>query len=721
MPVVMVETPAAVPVKEPVVPVSRFADVNNLPAPTLKAFTVNGLGGAGGMFCPTISAFDPNFMMIACDMSGAYYSYDGGKTWTIIQFTELSSSLSTHPCILKDEVLWVKGSELRRSTDRGKTWRPVVAGKQPWGEAVTRIAASPDGASIFIGTDKGLWASSDRGANWLKAGDGKCGGIVVLGDRVYVALDSNLLQGDLTGGAWTTVPVPNGTGITALAGGMAGETVALYATADGVGVIKSIDKGATWEVKTATFEKQNDIVMSPNQTDVAWTAQTGSGGLKIWRTADGGATWTGCFDMGTNVERSWVQTELSWGYYIVDLGLGADPANPNTAVMSTQGDFYITRDAGKSWQQLMNKPIGKQGDAPGYRYACTGLEVTSCWKYLFDPSDYNKQYIAYSDIGFGRTVDAGATWIHAAKGTPWGNTFYDVVFDPYTPGAMYAAGSNRHDIPHWTHVSGNTGNPHAIGGVVMSKDFAAHWEKIGTGYPNLPCTSICIDPATPAGNLTMYATFYEGGVYKSMDNGATWVNKSRGLGNEGNMHCYRVRRHPKDGSLYCLITAHRFNLEFPVPGGVWKSTDGAETWVDITKDQQWAWPTTLALHPADPNTIYVTTATTPKHKQGGLNKTTDGGKTWTQVLSDKMLFDGMGGSGYDHPMSIALHPENQEIVYCGTNAHGLWISLNGGKDWKPFKNVMFSNVQSITFDPKDPTTIVLTTFGGGVWRGPYVP
>ena len=90
-------------------------------------------------------------------------------------------------------------------------------------------------------------------------------------------------------------------------------------------------KKSAWEpfppnVVLSMMDK-NDVAMAHNQTDVVWTAQTGRGGKRIWRSADGGKSWTDCFNMRSNVERSWVQTELKWGYYIVHLGLGADPSN----------------------------------------------------------------------------------------------------------------------------------------------------------------------------------------------------------------------------------------------------------------------------------------------------------------------------------------------------------------------------------------------------------
>jgi hypothetical protein len=80
-----------------------------------------------------------------------------------------------------------------------------------------------------------------------------------------------------------------------------------------------------------------------------------------------------------------------------------------------------------------------------------------------------------------------------------------------------------------------------------------------------------------------------------------------------------------------------------------------------------------------------------------------------------------GGSGYDHFMSVALHPDDGTLVYVGSNAHGLWLSQDGGDGWQHWQSFPFSNVQSVNVDPRDTARLVATTFGGGVWEGPHLP
>ncbi len=686
-------------------------------------FEVLGIGGAGGMFTPAVSP-DGSVMLISCDMSGSYRSLDGGKTWEMIHWREVSGSRGCRPCFSPDgAIYWIAGRTLKVSRDKAKTWQPAVKGEAPWGKGgVTQIAA--DAKAVYVGTAAGIWRKPADG-QWKKVVEGKCGPLVAVGGSVFAVAGGGLTISTDGGANWSkaTVTGAEGKPIAALAAGKGEGGKVLFAGVPALGVAKSTDGGKTWKL-LAGSPKAGDILMATNQADVAYAIDAGRA-KKVWRTADGGKTWSSCFRMGGgngNVERSWVQTELKWGYYITQYGLGVHPGNPDVALVSTQGDFYITRNGGKSWLQLMNIGVGPAEGDPGYRYKCNGLEVTSCWEYLFDPFDKDKHYIAYTDIGFCRSLDRGKTWISATKGSPWRNTYYKVICDPKTKGRLYAAAANRHDIPHWTHVDSNKGR-HAVGGVIVSDDFGKRWRVLGTGLPKLPCTYLAMDPKTadkPDGERIFYCTLYEGGVYKSTDGGRTWKKKSKGLGNPGNMHCFMIQVHPKTGDIYCSITAHRHGSKFPVAGGLWKSTDGAETWVDVSKSAKLYWPAAFLVHPEKPEVMYLSAATIPGGRQGGIYKTTDGGATWKRILKDED-FAATGGAGYVHCLFLNFHPDDPDRIYAGTSGHGLWRTKDAGKTWKRFEGIPFKPCQNVAFDPDDRTIMYVTTFGGGVWKGPYEP
>jgi hypothetical protein len=86
--------------------------------------------------------------------------------------------------------------------------------------------------------------------------------------------------------------------------------------------------------------------------------------------------------------------------------------------------------------------------------------VTTTWHHYVDPFEPSRHYIAYTDIGFARSLDGGKTWIwwEDSKAAPWRNTCYELAFDPDIPGKIWGAFSNVHDIPTTTSSPGATGH-----------------------------------------------------------------------------------------------------------------------------------------------------------------------------------------------------------------------------------------------------------------------
>lgn len=709
------------------------------PVPGL--FEVTGMGGAGGMYTPASSPVNPDFMLVSCDMSGSYRSLNGGGFWEMINSMQLSSSMKCRPMFVGEKVYWILDGQLRASSDSGKTWRPVPEGAAPWGsEGVSRLSHLPGTPPILIvGAGNNVHVSADGGKTWNAGakGTGGVNGLAVAGITLFSAIGTQIWKSSDSGKTWNTMEIAqaNGKPVVALAAGAENGSQIVFAVVDDEGVLRSNDLGETW-IKvlgkdsmtsdgTRVVSELSDIVMPGNQVNAAYVNSVN----QVFKTENGGTTWVSVFRMDSNsnpgksslpfnVEKSWVQTEVKWGYDISPAGVGVNPSNPNIAMVTTQGDFYKTTDGGNSWKQIMNEKVGVKPGDPGNRFRSIGLEVTSSWQFLFDPFDTSRYYIAYTDIGFARSVDQGKTWIHSVSGSgSWGNTYYHIAFDPEIKGRMYAAASSRHDIPHWSHTSSNTS--YHQGGVVMSSNHGISWTQKSNGLPLVPCTWVELDPKSPKEKRTLYAAMYEQGIYKSVDNGDTWEKKSNGLGNPGNMHVLQVQIQPGTGNLFASITAHRHDNSFPVAGGLWKSIDGGENWTDLTATLGLKWATHFALHPDNPDIIYLSAATAAGAPQGGVYKTTDGGKNWERLLSDADFAKRCPPS-YVHSMQVQLHPKNPDYVYLATT-HGLWVSTNGGKEWEWFDNFPFRRVQNVTFDPRNPELMIVNTFGGGVWRGFCLP
>jgi hypothetical protein len=279
---------------------------------------------------------------------------------------------------------------------------------------------------------------------------------------------------------------------------------------------------------------------------------------------------------------------------------------------------------------------------------------------------------------------------------------------------FYAAAALKHDVPGWAATESARGS----GGVQKSIDHCLSWTSISNGLPSdtFACVAMEMDLKSDPQKRTLYASMFGDGVYKTTDGGANWLRASEGLGGAENRHVYALYLHP-NGTLYCLITGKHTNLDFVKGAGLYKSTDGAKTWSCITESLTVYWPTEFHVDEENPNVIWLSGADVPKYSTGGLYKTVDGGKTWNVILTNKDFDQKM--SAYVHCFALTQHPTRKSVLYLSTWTHGLQISEDAGKTWRAFKGIPFTKPNRVSFDPENPDTIYVTTYGGGVWKGPW--
>jgi hypothetical protein len=67
------------------------------PAPRFDPWTIIGPGGGGTMIAPTISPHDPNIVVEHCDMTGAYITHDGGRSWRMFNLRSVVSVFAFDP------------------------------------------------------------------------------------------------------------------------------------------------------------------------------------------------------------------------------------------------------------------------------------------------------------------------------------------------------------------------------------------------------------------------------------------------------------------------------------------------------------------------------------------------------------------------------------------------------------------------------------------------
>src|SRR5215475_11291284 len=86
-------------------------------------FRIVGPGGGGAMFHPTVSPHDVNTVLVSCDMTGAYVSHDGAKSWRMFNLRGVVGFFVFDP--QDRNVMYAESNGLWQSKDAGETWNLI--------------------------------------------------------------------------------------------------------------------------------------------------------------------------------------------------------------------------------------------------------------------------------------------------------------------------------------------------------------------------------------------------------------------------------------------------------------------------------------------------------------------------------------------------------------------------------------------------------------------
>ncbi len=359
------------------------------------------------------------------------------------------------------------------------------------------------------------------------------------------------------------------------------------------------------------------------------------------------------------------------------------PTQPNVFyVGAVNGGVWKSNDFGRTWN-----PIFDQQD------------TQSIGAIAAAPSDPNIVYVASGEglhrpdlsVGDGiyKSTDAGKTWTHL--GLRDGKQIPALALDPHDPKRLFAA------------VLGHPYGPNEERGIFRSTDGGETWQKVLYKDENTGGSDVEIDPSNPD---VMYASLWEvregpwednneldgtgGGLFKSTDGGNTWKPLKNGLPADLSQINVTIAASQPSRLYAAVATTTHGDYGTDKGLGFYRSDDAGENWYRVTTDPRPAMRIgggdlmVPKVDPKNPDIVYSTSIVTVR--------SLDGGKTWTSIR---------GAPGGDDYQNIWINPNYPNIIVLVSD-QGAIVSVNDGETWSSWFNqptAQFYHVAAISDFP----------------------
>lgn len=516
------------------------------------------------------------------------------------------------------------------------SWSPIgptgVVSTYPsqWGIVSGRVralAVHPTDPNIaYIGPAAGgIWKTTDGGTTWLDAG---------------ASLAS------LTFGAISIDPVnPDNV----YAG--AGESIRYFNTTtySGKGMYRSTDAGATWVQTTSGFGSTTHfsaVKVSPTTSTTVYAAlgsgfwhSSSPGNEGLWRSTNSGVNWTRTLNVDD-------------GFDVLPHPTTVDRVYGATGGGGSNAGFYRSTDNGATWTKITT---GLPSGIQRMQLALSPAAASTIYA------------LAYTEPGGAGTV---TVYKSTDDGTSWAST-----------GATYSSGQGWYDLV----IAVNPTNVNEVyigtdelrrstdGGVTFSYVGGSYWSQ-----------SMHVDFHTmsfaPSNSSYRYVGC-DGGIYRSVNNGSTWLNLNATL---PTLQYYRIGSHPSDQ--HTLTGGAQDN-------GVYKTTNGGSgNWTLVSTGDGME----CFYDYSTPTTVYVAT------QNGGLKRSTSGGNYGSFSSIKPTTSDAFAWTA-----PFFIHPTNASTIY--TASQRPWRSTNGGTTWTDLTGGLLTGVEINTMaqSPVDPNNMIL--------------
>ena len=669
-------------------------------------------GGRTRAICGVPS--QPNVFYMAPCNGGVFRSTDYGRTWRPIFDDQSTASVGAIAVAISNpNVLYVGSGEglhrpdlsvgdgIYKSTDAGNTWTHLGLRD---GQQIAQLAVDPKNAErVFVAVaghpygpnaERGIYRSVDGGKTFKN---------VLHRDENVGASDVQIDPNNpqiVYAALWESREAPWENGVF---------------NGDGGGIFKSTDGGTTWKPLTKGLPPgivQANIAIAPSKTSTLFAAVRTKTIAKLYRSDDGGENWRGTTD----------DPRPGLGIGGGDLPVVRfDPKNPEI-VYSASVVCWKSTDGGKNWQ--------------GWRGAPGGDDYQNVW---INPNNPDIILLG-SDQGAIVTVNAGKTW------SSWYNQstaqLYHVSADNSFPYRLYSGQQESGSVEiksrgdqgeitfrdwqpvaaeEYGYVVADPLDPDIIiGGKLTRFD-----RRTGQAQNILPVPvqtedfrmlrtePIVYSPSDP------HRMFFAGNtLWQTRDRGDHWEKISADLSREkyelpacvGKYKEEATKQAHRRGVIYTVapspVDANRIWVGTD-DGQIHFTTDGGKTWNNVTPPSISAWEKISLIDAGhfDANTAYAAINTLRiDDLRPHILRTHDSGETWTEIIK--------GIPAGQIVNAVREDPVRKGLLFAAAEG-GIYISFDDGANWESLRlNLPATSVRDLIIKDDD---LAIATHGRGFW------